>query len=260
MGLTAPHTLLWLLTALTLTTQELVKLSVSPTVTAECGRQVTLSCNVSSSLRGLSITRMKWSRNQTSLCSVDEKGDITRHHKHTLSDFWCEYKHGQLSLIFREVQPLESGTSEPYMCKLQSNQGALHKYTTVELQECCGSVEKAWTSDGPTCTFKRVHPHGDVHWFHHSHNHPSRSRGNTTKQVDTGGWLTIHSYLKHKTSNVPYNCSLMSKSGRHIGCTLIHMSRSIASRLTTPVPNGVGSEGPMRTFLCFLILLVVTLK
>uniref|UniRef100_A0A8D0DHE6 Ig-like domain-containing protein n=1 Tax=Sander lucioperca TaxID=283035 RepID=A0A8D0DHE6_SANLU len=110
-----------------------VKLNVTPKITAECGKQVTLTCNVSSSRHGLSIKHMNWSQKNRSFCSVDSEGNIS-HHMHTLSHFHCEYKHGQLSLIFKRVQPLESGD---YRCKLQSNQGAKHQYTRVELQGQC---------------------------------------------------------------------------------------------------------------------------
>ncbi|KAL7403598.1 hypothetical protein ABVT39_002762 [Epinephelus coioides] len=253
------HTFLWLLTAFTLTTQDLVKLSVTPAITAECNQQVTLHCNVSSSQNDLSIKHMKWSQNKMSLCSVDDKGIISTH-THNLSDFHCEYRHGQLSLIFKGVQPLDS--SEPYICKLQSTGGALHRNTAVTLQECYGKVEGSFTDDGPACTFRNVHPDGDVLWFHDSHN-LSHVKHYTTKQVEEGGWLTIRSYLEQKSSNVPYNCSLKStKSGRYIASTLVQKreSRARAPGYARQGKNGAGSQGPMWTFLFIPILLTVTLK
>jgi len=112
---------------------ELVGLSVSPRITAECGKQVTLQCKLSSSPNGLSIKHIEWSRGKTFLCSVNGDGKIT-HNTSLSSDVRCVYEEGQLSLIFQQVQPQESGDSERYRCKLQSNKGADHKYTTVELQ------------------------------------------------------------------------------------------------------------------------------
>lgn len=112
---------------------DLVKLHVSSKITAECGKQVTLICKVSSSLEGLSIKHMGWSQNK-SLCSVNSEGKITTNHRHTLSDFHCEYKDGQLSLNFQEVQPSDIEHSNSYMCKLHSNKGAPHGSTKVELQ------------------------------------------------------------------------------------------------------------------------------
>lgn len=255
MELTALHTLLWLLTALTLTTQELEKLSVSPKITAECGKQVTLNCSVSSSLHQLSIKHMEWSRNMTTLCVVGSDGNVKRHHKQSISDFTCEFEQGHLSLTFQQVQPLETGD---YQCKLRSNRGAPREYTTVELQECSGKADGVST-DGRvhTCIFNRVYPDGDVDWLYGSHKVSDETLHSTTKQVDQGGWLTIRSNLKWPRSDVSYNCSLKGAvSGRYIASTLV----------TTPgvsgthrARNGVGSLGPV-IFLCIPVLLAVTLK
>lgn len=263
MEYTALHKLLWLLNAFTLTTQELVKLNVSPKITAECGKHVTLNCYVSSSPNGLSIKHMAWIQNQTSLCSVDEEGKIKPHSR---TDFHCEYKHGHLSLIFKRVRPLESGNSKPYTCKLQSNRGASNAKTIVVIQECCWSFEGVWNEGHPTCTFRHVYPDGDVHWFHGSHNLSDGSvKQHTTKQVDNG-WLTIHSYLEHNLSGVPYNCSLKSTaSGRYIASSLVenpdlHAQRVRAQLHTTRARNGVGSQRPMWTFFFVLISLALTLN
>lgn len=109
---------------------ELVSLSVSPDITAECGKPVTLTCNASSSQRELSIKRMEWFQNRTSVCSVNEEGKI-RNHAPSTRDSYCQYKHGQLSLTFKSAKPLDRGS---YACKLQSSRGARHKVTKVELQ------------------------------------------------------------------------------------------------------------------------------
>lgn len=113
---------------------ELVKLSVSPHIAAECGKAVALNCNVSSSRNELSIKRMQWLLNKKSLCSVDSDRNMRTDNGHATSGFHCEYSHGQLSLIFENMQPVDSGSSNSYMCKLQSNQGVEHASTTVELE------------------------------------------------------------------------------------------------------------------------------
>lgn len=77
---------------------------------------------------------MAWSQGGTSLCSVNSEGTMLTHGKHSLSDFYCDYKDGQLSLVFQRMLPLESGHSKPYRCKLHSNQGVAYNYTKVELQ------------------------------------------------------------------------------------------------------------------------------
>nr|XP_046266291.1 uncharacterized protein LOC124070428 [Scatophagus argus]XP_046266300.1 uncharacterized protein LOC124070428 [Scatophagus argus] len=256
MGFPILHILLWLLTALALTTQGSGKLNVSTNITAECGKQVTLNCNVTNYQNGLSVKLMAWSRNGT-LCNVDSEGKITTHSGHLQIDFHCEYKHGQLSLILHKVRPLDSGK---YLCKLRSNKGAEHQYTTVKLQECSGTVQGDQTEDHHICTFSHVYPDGNVHWFHGSSNVIDNSRQKTTKQVDEGGWLTIRSSLARNTSDGPYNCSLMStQSSRYIASTSFRvMPRSSESKsvMDSAVRNGVG----VRTFLGISVLLAFTLK
>ncbi|KAF7643340.1 hypothetical protein LDENG_00241230 [Lucifuga dentata] len=134
MGFSSLQILLLLINAIILTMQELVTLNVSPVIRAACGQQVTLTCNVSSSRHGLSIKHLAWIKNNKSLCGVNSEGKLTKHQRHTLSDFHCEYEQGQLSLIFQKVQPVESGASADYMCKLHSNHGLPNKHARVELQ------------------------------------------------------------------------------------------------------------------------------
>ncbi|XP_062243078.1 uncharacterized protein LOC133953270 [Platichthys flesus] len=265
MEFTALH-ILWLLPVFTLTTQELVGLSVSPQVTTDCGQQVTLECKVSPSPTGLSIKYMGWSHSKTFLCSVNSEGNIS-YNSSTERDFHCEFEEGRLSLIFHKVQPQqESGNLQRYRCKLHSNKGALHEYTTVELEDCARMVQGAVTSDGPSCTFDSVHPDGDVHWFQGSHNLSAGSiKQNTTKRVEKWGWLTIHSDLERKGSDEPYNCSLMSsKSGRYVASALIKSPQILRLDTTRAhslsPPNGIGSLGPVRILLWISVLLAVALK
>ncbi|XP_068448644.1 uncharacterized protein [Clinocottus analis] len=260
MEYTILHTLIWLLPAFTFTTQELVKLSVSPGIDAKCGERVTLNCDVSSSRNGLIIKHMEWFQSDRSVCSVDEEGTV-RNHTQSLSDFYCEYEHGQLSLIFTRVKPLERGN---YTCKLQSNRGARNADTSVQLQECCGVAEGVWTKSLLTCTFKNVYPDGDVHWFHGSHKHSDRS-GNqpTSKHVDREGWLTIQSSLERKSQHVPYNCSLMSTaSGRYIASALVLNPESLARVRTQEHKNrnAVESHRLVWTLLCVSVILAAALQ
>ncbi|KAM7009022.1 uncharacterized protein LKV04_001068 [Tautogolabrus adspersus] len=182
MGFTALHLLLWLLAAFAPTEQDMLTLHVSPRMSAGCGQQVALDCEVSSSQHGLSIKHMEWYQNKTSYCSVNSEETITTHQGHTQSNFHCEYQQGRLTLIFTEVQPIESGN---FRCKLRSNKGAKEKSTTVELQECCGKVEGVIKDGYPTCTFTRVYPDGEVHWFHGSHLLQTETQ--LTKRVEEGG-------------------------------------------------------------------------
>ncbi|XP_077462214.1 uncharacterized protein LOC144077960 [Stigmatopora argus] len=204
-----------ILTELSISTKVLMSVS---NVTAECGKQVAIQCNVlPGAMEGLSVKRIGWSRNHKLLCQVDE-GKLYQSNN-SKSDFHCEFKEGQLSLIFEKVQPVDSGASNRYMCKLHSNQGISHGYSWIELQECCGVVKSMMSKGSPMCMFSYVYANADVFWSHDSQNQSDGLvRHKVYKSVEEDGWLRITSQLE-SNSNGPFNCSLRSNaSGREIEC------------------------------------------
>ncbi|MEQ2233067.1 hypothetical protein ILYODFUR_017984 [Ilyodon furcidens] len=260
-----------LLPAFTFTIQESVRLEVSPRVTAECGKPVSLHCNTSSPQHGLSVKRMEWSQGNMSLCSVDSQETMTTLQRHFQSDFRCQFKDGRLSLVFQTVLPLESGNLKRYMCKLHSNKGVAHNYTRVQLQECCGTVDTVLKRDGPSCTFNHVYPDGDVHWFHGSRNVSDGSvTQHTAKSVDNHGWMIIHSWLtfngtQEKGSHKPYNCSLKgSTSGKYIASTFVlkhgHQASIGATGYSISDGNRVRQQKAVKIALAILVSLIIMLK
>ncbi|XP_061685255.1 uncharacterized protein LOC133505804 [Syngnathoides biaculeatus] len=248
-----------ILTELTFSTQALVSVS---NVTAECGKQVAVRCNASSRRDGLSVKHMEWSQNRKPLCQVDGEGKLN-HSRKTKSPFRCEYKRGQLSLIFAKVQPEDSGASNRYMCKLRSNWGISHAYSWIELQECCGAAKGVMSEDGPVCTFSYVYPNADVFWSHASRSQSDGPvRQKTFKSVGEGGWLTIRSHLEWNP-NGTFNCSLRSAdSGRHISCNssedveFLNWSGLKLQAFPDKVRDGARSLQPLRTILLMSIVLV----
>ncbi|XP_057699929.1 uncharacterized protein LOC130920612 [Corythoichthys intestinalis] len=205
----------YILAELSISTKALMSVN---NVTAECNKQVAIHCNVLPGAREeLSVKHISWSRNHEPLCQVD-KGNL-KHSINTKSDFHCEFKEGRLSLILEKVQPVDSGASNRYMCKLHSNQGISHGYSWIELQECCGMVKSTLSRDSSMCTFSHVYPDAEVFWSYDSQNQSEGFvRHKIYKSVEEGGWLTIKGQLEG-SSNGSFNCSLRSiVSGRHIVC------------------------------------------
>lgn len=200
---------------------------------------------------------MEWSQDKTTLCTLDNLKGLIQHNMAPLGRFKCDYKDGRLSVSFPHVWALNSGK---YRCKLRSNHGTSHGYTTLELKECFEKVDGVFISDGPSCTFHRVYPDGEVHWFHGSRNLSDDSH--TSQSVDSEGYLTIHSYLKRQSSDVPYNCSLKStRSGRYIASTLVKNELPTADAATNlGLSNLSRSQKPMRTILGILILLAAIMN
>ncbi|XP_061839917.1 uncharacterized protein [Nerophis lumbriciformis] len=233
-----------ILAELSLSLQALVMVN---NVTAECGEQVALSCNVSRR-DGLSVKHMEWSQNGKLLCRLNSKGNLS-HHRNIRSDFSCKYDEGQLQLIFAKVQPQDSGVTKRYMCKLHSNMGISHGYSWIELQECCGAVKVVLSENGPVCTFSDVYPDADVFWSSHSEP-PTPEKQKMFKSMEEGGWLSIRSQLEW-TPNGDFNCSLRSiTSGRDIACNLSENTDFLNGRERRSqgrVGNGAGSLEPFWT-------------
>lgn len=155
--------------------------------------------------------------------------------------------------------------NESLQVRLTFRMSAVFENTSLVFPSECGQLTKGFSEGGPpACTFTNVHPDGEVHWFHGSHNltdgpieHP------TTKRVDQGGWLIIHSELEEwSISDVPYNCSLKSsKSGKYIASASAKVRTSkVIGRSPSSQPSEARSQQSMGTLLCISILLAVTLK
>lgn len=227
----------WLL--VTFTFSEGLRLDVSSSVTAECGKPVILHCNISSALTGLSIKHMKWSHSQT-YCSVDSEGYVTNSGS---EDFYCQYHMGHLSLHFYKWSPWLFNNS--FMCKLHSNQGILHEYTQVETREHWEGVAAAWDTLTPHCTFRKVCPGGDVEWYQDSRRITDPSLIETDKYVEAGSWVTINTYLNVHNGKHPYNCTLRSSSsGRYLTSALIRPPSYVRAR--------AAAQGPVWTSLWIL--------
>lgn len=129
---------------------------------------------------------------------------------------------------------------------------------TIFLSECCGKVQSVLTDTASVCTFNHVHPGGDVHWFHGSHNVTERflNHTHTSRYMDEKGWWTIVSFLQ-SSLYTPFTCSLMStKSGRYLASALVQSSTT-QSQKATHTTNGGGVLTPASTLLCILILLAI---
>lgn len=215
-------TLPWLL--ITFTFSESLKLEVSSSIIAECGKPVILHCNISSSLSGLSIKYMEWIQSH-SYCSVDSEGLVTSKN----AEDYCLYDNGRLSLHFHKWSPYMSESF--YTCKLHSNQGIKYKYTHVKTREQCESVLPEWVFSTPACTFRKVCPVAEVEWFHDSQRITDQSLITTERRVEAGGWFTIHSFLNMQDESKLYNCTLRSSSsGRYLASAVIRPLLPVRAR------------------------------
>lgn len=254
MGITAQCFLL-LLATFSPSTQELLTLKVREKISAQCGKNVTLDCEVSSPQHGLSIKRMKWYQSGTSFCVVNSEGEVVKNPELVGNDFHCKYRPGKLSLIIKNINPMTSGKSKLFECEVRSNKGTRDKVTTVELQEYCGKVTTDMKDGRPTCDFTHVYPGEEVHWFQGS---KRLYEYQTTENVDKEGWLTIHSHLEQGNPESVYNCSLWSpERNAYITSALVTKN---AGNTPKCLQCGAGSQRPTWTALIVTFLLALVLK
>ncbi|KAK7929919.1 hypothetical protein WMY93_006314 [Mugilogobius chulae] len=235
----------WLL--LTFTLSESLTLNVTGSLTADCGKPVTLHCEISSSLSGLSVKYMNWSQSQT-YCSVDSEGHLTAYN--SSGDFLCHYEKGHLSLHFNNWQPQQSESS--FLCKVHSNQGIRNDYTRVKTRENWEGVEALWDAGVPTCIFRHVCPEGEVDWFQDSKKITNQSFIVTKEQTRAGRSFTIYSYLKKHSQSKTYKCSLRSvRSGQHLTSAVIQSPSYVMIRATA------AAHAPLTISLGFVVGLIV---
>lgn len=130
--------------------------------------------------------------------------------------------------------------------------------------DCYREAHVNASSEGVTCTFKGVHPEGEVHWFHGSTNltgGPLRTINSARLEL---AWPAITSTLLIGESNSqlqgPYNCSLWNpRSGRYITSRLVEVP-SVYPGSGHLVSGGAVAQGPPSTIWSFLLLSAFLMK
>ncbi|XP_071768389.2 uncharacterized protein LOC139921901 [Centroberyx gerrardi] len=186
-------------------TREL-ELQTSPQVVAQCGKNVTLECDVSSSSE-FDIKKFAWMTAESKhLCQLDDgKFDrevLCESKAERLNKHWLRHR---LTLTLTNMMPANQGE---YICKLYSSLGVKNNRTVVTLEECLGSFDFSNNQSHVECQFHGVYPDGTVHWLQGSSNLTDSST--TQTEQDQHGLYNVKSTLKIQPGNMsqPYNCSL----------------------------------------------------
>ncbi|GLD60558.1 uncharacterized protein AKAME5_001244500, partial [Lates japonicus] len=118
--------LIWFTSVVSVAGSQGVELQVIPQVATECGKNVTLTCEASSS-REMDIKLFSWLGRNKTMCQIgDGQAD---------PEVLCENKavasNHTLTLTLINVMPVDSGK---YLCKLHSQLGPVQKSTVVTVQ------------------------------------------------------------------------------------------------------------------------------
>ncbi|XP_029363609.1 uncharacterized protein LOC115047075 [Echeneis naucrates] len=200
---------IWFTSALCIAGSQVVQLQLSPTVVTQCGRNVTLTCNSSSSQQ-MEILSFSWEHGNKTLCPYEKA--------QTDQDVRCEHKndhlHHRLTLVLTNVMPVDSGK---YICKLRSNQGAKSAVTSVTVQDCLESYVSETNKSHAMCSFTGVYPRGTIHWFKENLADFNLSdSASTWEEKDQHGRYKLSSELQMEEAmpSSSYSCSLWIPSAR----------------------------------------------
>ncbi|CAK6963301.1 uncharacterized protein LOC122967156 [Scomber scombrus] len=175
---------------------EALELQTIPGVVAQCGDNVTLTCDASSLLLS-DIRSFNWVGRNKSLCKHDDE-----HDPEVLCESTAETTHHKLTLTLINVMPVHQGK---YLCKLSSKIGVKYTSSFVKVQDCFGGSDSSRNESHAVCWFNGVYPSGTVHWFQGNAN--STESASTQEVEDQHGQYNIISTINVK-KNLPYNCSL----------------------------------------------------
>ncbi|KAM7386650.1 hypothetical protein PAMA_009322 [Pampus argenteus] len=175
-----------------------VNLETIPKVVAQCGENVTLPCDATSSHLS-DIRFFSWVGRNKTLCKYDGQPD---------PEVLCESAaetHPKLTLTLIRVMPIHQGS---YLCKLHSKVGLENLASVVTVQDCLGSSGSFINESHAKCWFNGVYPVGKVHWFQGVAE--LTESASTQEDKDQYGQYTITSTLNVQKENLdqPYNCSL----------------------------------------------------
>ncbi|KAM7372171.1 hypothetical protein PAMP_009361 [Pampus punctatissimus] len=190
--------IIWLTSAVSAAAKA-VDLQTIPKVVAQCGENVTLPCNATSSHLS-DIRFFSWVGRNKTLCKYDGQPD-----PEVLCESVTETTHPKLTLTLIHVMPVHQGN---YLCKLHSKVGVNNQASFVTVQDCLGSSGSFINESHAKCWFNGVYPIGKVHWFQGVVE--LTESASTQEDKDQYGQYNITSTINVQKENLeqPYNCSL----------------------------------------------------
>ncbi|MEQ2222482.1 hypothetical protein ILYODFUR_026832, partial [Ilyodon furcidens] len=193
-------------------------LDTKPKVFSDCGKNVTLTCNASTSVvQDSKLMKFEWQFKNTTVCQYEQKnftGKIQCESANTTSGL-------SLTLTIRNITPTDEGV---YHCKLHLSREAANGQSHIKVEDCLGSTHKSLDNGTASCTFDSVYPSGVVHWYQGDSNITNASK--THEKQDKDGFYRVKSEVPVKIENhsQTYNCSLwMPSTNRYIFSQLVSL-------------------------------------
>ncbi|KAM4717010.1 uncharacterized protein FYW61_017227 [Anableps anableps] len=211
----------WFTFAVNISVTHCKKLDTEPKVLTTCGANATLTCNASTSvLEDSKIIKFVWQSKNTTLCQYEENNSTSKYlcnSTRTASEFI-------LTLTILDIIPADEGV---YHCKLHSTRVAANGQSQVRIEDCLGRAESSMDKNFAECSFDKVFPSGEVHWYQGDLNLTDASE--TEENQDNDGYYKVQSKVPTKkgSQSQPYNCSLwMPSVNRYLSSQLVVSSGS----------------------------------
>nr|XP_020506310.1 uncharacterized protein LOC109996496 [Labrus bergylta]XP_029136381.1 uncharacterized protein LOC109996496 [Labrus bergylta] len=143
----------WIVSAVFISVSRAMELHTVPQVIAQCGENVTLTCEARQS-RSMDIKVFSWVFKNRIMCEYEN--GLPQHKGQ------CENSpQNTLKLTLTNVMPVDMGK---YLCKIRSTVGGKSSPTHVIVQECTASRNYSINSTQATCWFSCHFPLCNVHW------------------------------------------------------------------------------------------------
>lgn len=213
--------IIWFTSAFSMGGQS-VELEVTPEASAQCGKNLTLSCDAWSS-QMLEIRLFDWLAMNQTVCSCKNKKPDPQ----VLCQCTEENSHHWLNLTLINVMPANEGQ---YLCKLRSTLGVKSATTNVKVQDCLQSSRSFINTSHAVCWFSGVNPNSDVHWFQGDVN-LTDSASTQEEEAQHGQYNVLSSIDVQKgNSTQPYNCSLWTPDdGTYLTSQQLRVKKSRSS-------------------------------
>ncbi|XP_022612657.1 uncharacterized protein LOC111230266 [Seriola dumerili] len=214
--------IIWFTSAVRIAGSQDVKLQTIPQVAAQCGKNVTLTCNASSS-RHMDIQFFSWLANMKNVCQYGNGQTDPG----ALCESTANTSHHTLTLTLINVMPVSKGK---YLCKLRSNLGVKSASTSVTVHGCLEGSGFFTNESHAECWFTGVYPNGTIHWFQGEVN--LTNSASTQEEMDQHGRYKVLSELHVEKGhlNLSYKCSLWIPSDRkYLSSQLLTVARQIKS-------------------------------
>ncbi|XP_077590728.1 uncharacterized protein LOC144208650 [Stigmatopora nigra] len=176
-----------------------VDLKTTPNITAHCGDNVKLTCDVTSTI-SLDVKTFSWIAQKTQLCGIGVKQRYPK--------VMCESEigsfHPTLNMTIINITAKHQGN---YLCKFHAQAGMNNSITFITVKDCLVNQHYTINESMAECWFNGSFNMGEIHWFKGADKLTETT--NTKSIADHNNYYySFKSTIKAPDKKQNYSCSL----------------------------------------------------